>query len=198
MRASWVRRSPRDCAPLDRRWSQSAADRDSWSYVLEPAEQEGYTALWLELTRDGVLPHQVVHLWTLEQTAPPADLDAALAATEGALSRGFYSLLALARMLGSTTRQIEIVVVTGGMQPVLGDEPLRTELATVLGPIKVIPQEYPHLRCRSIDLDCGKERTTDEALLELLLRRRGVGVVASDRRQASGRAPGSFRRSRHR
>ena len=145
------------------------AKHDSWSYVLEPAEQEGYTALWLELTRDGVLPHQVVRLWTLEQTAPPADLDAALAATEGALSRGFYSLLALARMLGSTTRQIEIVVVTGGMQPVLGDEPLRTELATVLGPIKVIPQEYPHLRCRSIDLDCGKERTTDEALLKLLL-----------------------------
>jgi NAD(P)-dependent dehydrogenase (short-subunit alcohol dehydrogenase family) len=44
------------------------------------------------------------------------------------------------------------VVVTNGVQDVTGEEPLRPAQATALGPCKVIPQEYPGMTCRSLDL----------------------------------------------
>ena len=67
---------------------------------------------------------------------------------------GFYSLLFLAQSLGKQlTENIRITVISNNMQEVTGAEVLYPEKALAIGPVKVIPQEYPNLTCQSIDLD---------------------------------------------
>ena len=43
-------------------------------------------------------------------------------------------------------------VLTAGLHDVIGEEPLRPELAPIVGICRVIPQEYGNLACRVIDL----------------------------------------------
>jgi hypothetical protein len=69
------------------------------------------------------------------------------------------------------------------MQSVTGREDLHPESATLLGPCKVIPQEYPHMTCRSIDVelpDMGspERRRLVELLLQELISDASDGVVA--------------------
>jgi NAD(P)-dependent dehydrogenase (short-subunit alcohol dehydrogenase family)/acyl carrier protein len=78
---------------------------------------------------------------------------------------------------------VKIEVVTAMMQQITGREDLRPEQATVLGPCKVIPQEYPHLSCRSIDIELaeeagGEEDELIEAIVEELLNSRRDPVAA--------------------
>src|SRR5262249_21063024 len=46
----------------------------------------------------------------------------------------------------------QMAFVTNHLQSVLGDEPLCPPKATALGACKVLPQEYPNLRCCTIDV----------------------------------------------
>src|SRR5204863_7984536 len=47
---------------------------------------------------------------------------------------------------------VRMGIVTTGLHAVFGDEPLTPSKATVLGPVRVIPQEYPQIACRAIDV----------------------------------------------
>ena len=68
---------------------------------------------------------------------------------------GFFSVIHLAQALEhlELTTPIDLNVVTSGVAPVLGREPLVPAKATVIAPCRVISQEYPHIRCRLIDVD---------------------------------------------
>lgn len=69
------------------------------------------------------------------------------------LVRGFDTLLALGRSLGRSVfaESIRITVLADGVLPV-GDQLPRPAKAAVLGPLRVLPQEYPNLRCRLMDV----------------------------------------------
>jgi acyl transferase domain-containing protein len=54
------------------------------------------------------------------------------------------------------------------MQSVSGEEELQPEKATVLGPCKVIGQEYPHINCRSIDISMPADKVEEEYLVDQL------------------------------
>lgn len=122
------------------------------SYYLSPEQgREGYDQLVRDLVAHGKAPARLVHLWlvTANESFRPGS-----SFFHRNLERGFYSLFFLAQSmaeegLNSVSR---LVAVSNGMQRVL-DEPLRyPEKATVLGPCKVIPREFPGIRCTSIDL----------------------------------------------
>src|SRR5205807_996923 len=71
-----------------------------------------------------------------------------------AQERGFFSVVFLAQALtklGGAT-QLNLGIVSDSLQPVLGDENLRSSEATVAAAGRGIPQEYPNVRCRSIDV----------------------------------------------
>ncbi|HYN21944.1 MAG TPA: amino acid adenylation domain-containing protein [Thermoanaerobaculia bacterium] len=111
---------------------------------LDPRREEDYAALVAGLKASGKLPSKVVHLWSTQ--------DGSL---EETLDRGYYSLVFLARALSTPEipeSEIDLLVVTSGVQEVTGDEELRPERATVLGPAKVIPREMPKIRVRSVDV----------------------------------------------
>jgi acyl transferase domain-containing protein/acyl carrier protein len=92
----------------------------------------------------GEVPDAIVHLGGVDDGAATAEEDA-----------GFYSLLDLARALAERgeTKPVRLEVVTRGAQAVTGEERVEPEKALVLGPVRVIPQEMPHVACRAIDVD---------------------------------------------
>jgi amino acid adenylation domain-containing protein len=114
-------------------------------FTVAPGRRGDYDAL---LDALGRTPTHVLHLWNV--SAGTAEVDAAL-------DRGFYSLVFLAQALGrqSVTDPTAITVVSNGLCDVTGEEPLDPLKATLLGPVTVIPREYPSLSCRSVDVTLG-------------------------------------------
>ncbi len=91
----------------------------------------------------------VVHLWSLRADGggTPASV----------LERGFHGLAALAlaldaRGLAAGPGRLAITVVTDQAEDVLGSEPLCPEQAALAGLCRVLPQEYPGLDCRLVDV----------------------------------------------
>ncbi|MCY1081084.1 type I polyketide synthase [Archangium lansingense] len=109
--------------------------------------REGHAALLSELRTEGRSPERILHLFGLTPEATGVS-------SEDVLSRSFHSLLLLAQALGSQglERPVHLMTVTNGMQEVTGGDLVWPEQATVLGPVRVIPREYPSLRCRSVDV----------------------------------------------
>jgi acyl transferase domain-containing protein len=125
-------------------------------YTINPQQPDHYLTLLTKLrTVKGKIPGKIVHLWgvTKEPGISRQDLE-----FEKTQHNGFFSLLYLAKAIGSENvnfdiSPMQIDVVTDHMQAVAGERELYPEKATVLGLVKVIPQEYPGIRCRSIDID---------------------------------------------
>ncbi len=131
---------------------------------LRAGDRPGYSRLLASLTERDALPHQIVWL-------RPLDLDVAL---DEAQDRAFYGLLFLAQALGEQMlhHDVRITVVTDRLHDVTGDEDA-TDLplaALALGPVQVLPQEYPRLQCSQVDLDLRHEpaRLAEQLAQQLL------------------------------
>ncbi|EHQ63599.1 polyketide synthase subunit [Paenibacillus dendritiformis C454] len=132
--------------------SDSFSPLNDWAYRIHPGEAEHYERLLRTLTEAGRAPDRIIHAWL---AAEAGEADAPIPSDENrALDRGYYSLLALARAIGSCgiQEELHLAVVTSYMQEVTGDERLQPEQAAAIGACLVIPQEYGHVRCRSIDI----------------------------------------------
>jgi phthiocerol/phenolphthiocerol synthesis type-I polyketide synthase E len=142
-------------------------------FEIAPARPEDYDSLLAALTGAGDpdqvsrLPERIVHLWTVTGGDRPAFAHAPGSAEE----MGFYSLIFLAQALGRQTVEgrIELTVVSNGVHELGPGERLCPEKALVLGPCKVMPQEYPYLSCRSIDVVPPAAGPARGDLVELLL-----------------------------
>jgi NAD(P)-dependent dehydrogenase (short-subunit alcohol dehydrogenase family) len=157
-------------------WSRGGEE----SFTIDPAERSHYDRLVSELASDGWFPDRLVHLWSLTEpgeAAPAGDGE----------PRDFRSLLFLAEAFGrqSGSHPVELAVVTSGTQPVSGAEPLDPGKAALQGPCKVIPQEYPDISCRLIDVSVppsGPARSLlAERLVRELLQASGGGSVVAHR-----------------
>jgi acyl transferase domain-containing protein/acyl carrier protein len=112
-------------------------------YTVRPGNVEDTLALLRALRTAGRPLQRAVHLWALE---PAPD--------EVMLSQGVHTLVALARAageLGMDTWSLDVVV--SGTQQVLDDDVSRPYAATLTGPCRVIPLEYPNVTSRLLDLD---------------------------------------------
>jgi len=120
-------------------------------FALNPHHRGNYESLMKETRALDKVPARILHLWGVTpDVATPSNFDW-YTETQG---RGFYSLIYLAQVLGEhgLTDEVQIEVVTNHLQEVTGDESLLPEKATVLGPCKVIPQEYANIKCRVVDI----------------------------------------------
>jgi len=120
-------------------------------YRLAPGQKEDYEALFSDLQRSGRLPARIVHLWNVTGPVSRPEDGCDIGA---ALETGFYSLIFIAQALGrlAPSLPVHIDVVTDRMQEVTGGDGLFPGKALVLGPVQVTGLEYPHITCKSIDL----------------------------------------------
>ncbi len=133
-------------------------------FALNPHHRGNYESLMKEIRALDRVPARIVHLWGVTpDVATPSNFDW-YTETQG---RGFYSLIYLAQVLGEhgLTSEVQIEVVTNHLQEVTGDESLLPEKATVLGPCKVIPQEYADIKCRVVDIALPAPGSADEERL---------------------------------
>lgn len=152
--------------------SQFARENEG-SYLLRPDWLDDYLALLADLRNRGMKPKRMVHLWSI--TDPSEDL-LELESLGRTQARGFYSLLSLAKATGilQMTEPLWWMIVTSDAQAVTGEEKLAAGKATILGLAKVIPQEYPHITCRSADLtlsertSCQQSSLIDELMAEIM------------------------------
>jgi len=146
------------------------AQTDATSFRVRPTERDDYHALLRALNQYAMLPSRFVHLWSVTGEERSATVAAGHSHTIGG-EQGFYSLLALAQVLGNMgTSQFQIDVISSDIQDVTGNEHLNPIKSLIIGPCKVIQQEYTHIRCRSIDLAQNdlSERLCDSLLKEIL------------------------------
>ncbi|UCH96003.1 MAG: SDR family NAD(P)-dependent oxidoreductase, partial [Candidatus Aminicenantes bacterium] len=140
--------------------------QNSFLYTVNPTQYEDYQTLLAELASLGSPPHRIVHLWGITRDNGEGIEPHSI---EKYNDLGFYSLLYLAKALSQNrvyTGEIGINVVTNHMQSVTGDEHLSPGKATVLGPCRVIPQEYPGITCKSIDISQWQNQEVLQRLME--------------------------------
>jgi acyl transferase domain-containing protein/thioesterase domain-containing protein/acyl carrier protein len=121
----------------------------SGSYVIRPGERADYDLLLADITRHEHAPAKILHLWSVLGFGSTARQS-----LDQTLDLSFYSPLFLAQALADQDLgAVDILCVSNGLHSVFGEvigEPAR---ATLLGPVRVIPKEFPGTFCRHIDLD---------------------------------------------
>ncbi|MDF5726640.1 MAG: amino acid adenylation domain-containing protein [Rhizonema sp. PD38] len=139
-------------------------------YILNPRQRSDYNALLKELRTLDKIPKTIVHLWSV--TPPIKQTPAGIKFFEKTQDLSFYSLLFIAQAFGEQNfiDPLQIGVISSNMQPVTGEEVLCPEKAMLLGPCKVISQEYPYITCYSIDIVIpGSKTWQEEKLVEQIL-----------------------------
>ena len=161
-----------------RRFVRAGAD----SFRIDPGVPAHYERLLAALATESRIPAHVLHLWSV--TGGGHD-PASLREADELQRLGIYSLLHFAQAIAreDITSPIALMVVSDGMQRVSGETDLAPAKATLLGPCKVMPQELPNVRARSIDVVLpapGSRRRgmLADALLAELSAEDGAEVVA--------------------
>jgi acyl transferase domain-containing protein/acyl carrier protein len=118
-------------------------------FVINPRRADDYKSLLSAIHESGRVKN-IVHLWSISGGGADLDIDS----FQQSQALGFYSLLFLAQALGSQalSEELRIEVITHAAQRVTGREVVRPENATLVGPARVIPQEFPKVACRCIDV----------------------------------------------
>ncbi len=162
-------------------------------YMLDPSRQEDYTELFQSLSLAGKLPARIILFQGEEKHTNGNGTGAANAApcpgraigSTGTVPAGgsFWGLLRLVRAWGrlGVEALVRVIVVASGLFEVTGDEGALNPLgAAVLGAVKGIPLEYPHVECCCVDmgsLGIGERREQRaELYARLLLSECAAGV----------------------
>ena len=145
-------------------------------YTINPRQRDNYDALLKELIALNLRPTKIIHLWSV--TTKRRNVSE-LEEVDHAQEKGFYSLLFLTQVLEqqNVTDELRIAVISNNLQSVTGEEMLSPEKATLLGPVRVIPLEYPNIRCCSIDVVLPEAGSwQEEKLVESLLAEFSVNI----------------------
>ena len=134
-------------------------------YAINPEVRDDFATLLTSLRAEKRFPGTIVHAWS----AAPADAGRALEQFSETQSRGFFSLLFLAQALGeeNLTATTRLAVVTTGLQSVSGEAITAPERATLIGPCKVIAQEYEHIGSVALDVAGTADEQAAAVLSEL-------------------------------
>ena len=119
------------------------------AYTINPEVEEHYGELVADLGRRKRIPQRILHLWSMLGSGKRGE--PSLSWVDGS---GFISLQFLVKSLGvqHITNPIQLTMLSADAHVVTGDETVSPAAASVLGACLVIPQEYPNLQCRAIDV----------------------------------------------
>ncbi len=135
--------------------------------ALNPENPEDFDQLITHLQQQDQLPNKILHGWGLSHITQ-RNLDLEQANYHQTL--GLHTLISLAQSLGKLPRfpDIELFTIANGLYSVTGDETIHPTKVTALAPIKILPIEYPHIHCRSIDVIPSGLGVTDKLVTQVL------------------------------
>lgn len=128
------------------------------SFTISPERgREDYDRLIHELVAAGLAPQCIAHFWlvTAGETFRPGS-----SFFHRNQEQGFYSLMFLAQAMAEENlpRPIHVVGFTSGASQTRSEPLLYPEKATVAGPLRVIPREFPGVTCAMVDLQLPEGR----------------------------------------
>lgn len=137
--------------------------------TFSAADPQEYLSLLASLKSQGQFPQHILHLWSFTK---PTKVDLRTESILGQTHRGLYALLSLVQAIGKLGHfdPVQLSIITNGSYSILGTEVINPIKSTLLGALKVIPQEYPQISCRLIDIEdkAPKELTQIDGLQTLL------------------------------
>ncbi len=138
------------------------------NFILEPGKSDDYEALCRTLQSNDWTPEHIVHAWTVSEIKSDCTRRDSFSQAQ---DLGFYSLLFLARALAKHNFRgdLSLFVLSSHIQQVHGNEILSPEKSTLLGPCMVIPQEYPNIRTKHIDLELSVDSDIQDLEVEQLI-----------------------------
>ena len=118
-------------------------------YTINIDDSKDYERLLRELSEMGKTPTKVINLLGLLENTSIGSLEQNLQCGRSL----FYSMMFLAQAIGrcGITTPVQIKVITNNSQRVFNERPIYPEKALHLGACRVIPREYPNIKCSSID-----------------------------------------------
>jgi acyl transferase domain-containing protein/acyl carrier protein len=193
-RTSWQELAVQTAKPLNGQWLVVGEHNDFTNELVERLRTTGvsvifysspkldtaanWDALFRAIDEEEQSFDHIVYLGLLNQCATD---DSSL------LAAGFYALLALGQSLGRRvfSDTVKITLLTNNSLSV-GGGVISPANATVLGPLLVLPQEYPNLHCRMIDvvmpkLTWQRSRLIDDLLVEFSAQERVVALRTGQR-----------------
>lgn len=134
------------------------------SYTINPGRREEYHTIFEELRESGRLPTDILHLWSMtgDGSEPPG-----IERFKKAQETGYYSLLYLAQAMAAhaITTPLQLWIITSGLHEAESGDRARPEKATMLGPGKVIPQEFQNIASHCIDVMVPQPGAPEESRL---------------------------------
>jgi acyl transferase domain-containing protein/acyl carrier protein len=124
---------------------------NDYAYMVNPRQRDDYEKLFKACRSLRFIPQKIIHLWNIISREDSVALSDFI---EESQFLGFYSLIFVTQIFEQQIKaeQLEIIVISSDIQEVTGEEEICVEKSTILGTCKVIPQEYPNIICRSIDI----------------------------------------------
>ena len=122
------------------------------NYVIAPERgRESYDALIRDLAAREIIPTRIVHGWLLTKTESFRPGSSFFHRTQ---EQGFYSLLFLTQAMADEglSQPLHVTVLTNGAVQVRSEPLPYPEKATVMGPARVMPREFPGRSCSVLDL----------------------------------------------
>jgi polyketide synthase PksJ len=126
-------------------------------YVINPGQEDHYMTLLEEVNASGKTVDKIVHLWMITLTSVEVGFP-------GLLDRGVYSLLYLVKAVGKQLigNNIDLWAAANHLYYIEKGDRCCPGKAVILGPGKVISQEYPNIICRILDMDADALRDDSE------------------------------------
>lgn len=137
-------------------------------FTINPELDTDYERLLQVLQNERQMPDGILNCWGITAAELPVTVEGT-----GMNHRWFYSSLYLAQALGkqALAKPVQLKILSNNLHKIFGESAICPEKATLLGPVKVIGQEYPGIHCQSIDLVLPEPGTAAENnLIEQLMR----------------------------
>jgi acyl transferase domain-containing protein/acyl carrier protein len=138
----------------------SFAQLDKNHYSVNPNQRSDYDLLLRTLQAQDLTPSNIVHLWQVTSESAHVNSDETL---NESLDLGFYSLMFFIQSLGELgLANCDLSIVTTHVHAVTDHETIYPEKATIMGPCRLIPVEYPDVTCRLIDIEWNEPDSRDK------------------------------------
>jgi acyl transferase domain-containing protein/thioesterase domain-containing protein/acyl carrier protein len=149
-------------------------------YFLAPERgREGYDLLIVDLNTRDLIPTRILHGWmvTADESFRPGS-----SFFHRVQEQGFYSLFFLAQAIGGEDLpgDIHMTVLSNGAAQHKGEALPHPEKATLAGPARVIPREFPHLTVATLDLELPQPEARKKRRLAKADTDRLVGHILED------------------
>lgn len=136
-------------------------------YRLNPNIPQHYDNLIEHLAQEARLPTKMLHLWnTNELVKREFNEEFVTIQQNSAFNSLIFLVQALNKIENSLVQKIKLAIISNNMQEILGGDLLCPEKATLLGPCRVIGQEYANIDCISIDLDLSASTLVSDSILK--------------------------------